>query len=847
MHFPKICAIFTHITVAQTLGPMKISFPSTFIILFLYLFSIPVSAQQDPYSQYLDHPWVDSLLSTLSREEKIAQSLWLRVGPDDGLYENMESILAFRDYGLGGLIFTSSPDKQMKELADYCQSLTSIPLIIAQEGRWEGQFPGIGSLAAIASDSLRYLAGSKLAEGIRRRGVELIIAEGMDDALAAGLSDNHIQILDPKWIQSARSSELGKFFDAQNQTDTINDRARQILAFKYGIGQELVTAGKGSQETIPTDGPEQSAFIRDLHALSLTVLNNKDQVIPVMELEMTRIACLSVNQEHKTAFQNMAGQYTRCENYFWFPGSNNKEDLTQELATYDLVIAGIYPGQSQEEMEDFLSSLMEETKLIVVWFGDPASLDRCSGIASNGTGKEAEGLILAYDQKPITQGLSAQLIFGGIGGRGRLAVAIGEQYPAGHGITTPGGLRLQYGFPENAGLNSRFLHHSIDSIVAHGLEAGAYPGCQVIIARKGCVVFQKAYGYHTYEKRIEVRNHDLYDLASVTKISGPLSGLMLLEGMGKFSYQDLLGDYSPAMKGSDKASLALKDVLAHRAGLYPWIPYHENTLKKNGQYKKRFIRPDAGKKYTLQVADRLYLSNTYREKIFREIRKSELGEQKYLYSGLAFFLFPTIIEELSGMPYETFLSENIYHRLGAWELLYHPRSAFPGSRIVPTEYDSLFRKQLVHGYVHDEGAALMGSYAGNAGLFASATDLLKLIEMYRRMGSYGGEQIIPADVLKEYSSYQFPELEIRRGLGFDKPLLNENDGTPQDYPCPGAPPTSFGHSGFTGTFVWADPENEISYVFLSNRVHTTRTNQLLYEMNIRTNILQSVYDSIIDP
>ncbi len=288
-------------------------------------------------------------------------------------------------------------------------------------------------------------------------------------------------------------------------------------------------------------------------------------------------------------------------------------------------------------------------------------------------------------------------------------------------------------------------------------------------------------------------------------------------------------------------------VLTHRAGLYPWIPYHENTLKLNGKYKKRFIRQDAGGKYTLQVADRVYLSNTYKEKIFKQIRKSELGEKKYRYSGLGFFLFPTIIEELSGLPYETFLTEQIYHRLGAWELLFHPRNSYSASRIIPTEYDSLFRKQLVHGYVHDEGAALMGAYAGNAGLFASANDLLKLIEMYRRMGFYGGEQIIPSEVLREYSSYQFPELELRRGLGFDKPLLNEKDGTPEDYPCPGASRSSFGHSGFTGTFVWADPEHEISYVFLSNRVHLTRDNQLLYEMNIRTSILQSIYDSIIDP
>jgi CubicO group peptidase (beta-lactamase class C family) len=827
------------------------------IFTILPLVSGQTTAKQLAYMNYMDHPWVDSVLSSLSMEEKIAQTLWVVTGPDDRLQEIIESVRAIRDHGLGGLIFTASPNEQMQELADYCRSFSNIPLAIALEGRWEGQYPDIGSLAAIASDSLRYLAGAQMAAGIRKKGVQLIMTKGMDDAVAAGLTDKHIQVIGPesapgftdciRRMEATRISELGKYLETLVQDDSIDHRARQVLAFKYWIRQQAAESGSSIHEMTTPGAQDPSSFIRDLYAHSLTVMNNRDQVIPVKELENTRIACLAVNQQRLTDFQKMAGMYTRTDNYFWTPGSENTDTLAKQLATYDLVLAAVYPGQFSETGEALLSSIMQQTQLVVVWFGGPASLAKFTGIAAKGTTPGPEGLILTYEQNPMTESLAVQLIFGGIAGRGRLPVAVGEHYPAGYGITTPGGLRLQYGFPENAGLCSARLIHAIDSIVKRGLDARAYPGCQVIVARKGTVVFQKAYGYHTYEKRIEVRKRDLYDLASVTKISGPLSGLMLLEGMGKFSYLDPLGDYCPAMKGSDKASLALKDVLTHQAGLYPWIPYHENTLKKNGQYKKRFIRPDAGGKYTLQVADRLYLSNTYKEKIFREIRKSKLGEQKYLYSGLSFFLFPTIIEELSGMPYETFLSENIYHRLGAWELLYHPRSSFPGSRIVPTEYDSLFRKQLLHGYVHDEGAALMGAFAGNAGLFASANDLLKLIEMYRRMGKYGGEQIIQEEVLREYSSYQFPELENRRGLGFDKPLLGEADGSAEDYPCPGASPSSFGHSGFTGTFVWADPENEISYVFLTNRVHTTRTNQLLYEMNIRTSILQSVYDSIIDP
>ena len=247
------------------------------------------------------------------------------------------------------------------------------------------------------------------------------------------------------------------------------------------------------------------------------------------------------------------------------------------------------------------------------------------------------------------------------------------------------------------------------------------------------------------------------------------------------------------------------------------------------------------------MAQHLYLKGNYRKKIYRIIKKSELGEKTYLYSGLSFFLFPEMIERLSGERYEDFLSGKVYHRLGAWDLVFNPWRFYPISRIVPTEYDSLFRKQQVHGYVHDEGAAMMGDYSGNAGLFATANDLLKLFEMYRRMGSYGGDQIIPEEVLQRYSSCQFPEDGNRVGLGFDKPLLDERDGAADDYPCPGASPSSFGHTGFTGTFAWADPEQKITYVFLSNRVYPTRENTLLHDMNIRTDILQSIYDSIIEP
>jgi CubicO group peptidase (beta-lactamase class C family) len=553
---------------------------------------------------------------------------------------------------------------------------------------------------------------------------------------------------------------------------------------------------------------------------------------------------MAINQPSNTAFQEMVSNYTRTDNFSWNPGENNEDALLDTLRSYDVVLAGIYntdqlPG-NERGMDEFLLKLSAQTHLVTVFFGDPKNVDNFEGI------KSSEGLILAYQQNTFTQELAAQLMFGGIGGQGRLPVRINEDYPAGYGINTAGNIRLQHAYPENAGVSSKKLNQKIDSIVLAGLEAGAYPGCEVIAARRGMVIFHKTYGYHTFDSRIAVQKQDLYDLASVTKVSGPLSGLMLLESMGKFSHTDRLGDYAPSMKGSDKADLGLRDILAHQAGLYPYLLYWKNTVKKNGNYKRRFIRTIPSEKFSVQVADRIYLKNNYRKKIYREIKKSDLGEKEYNYSGLSFLLFPEIIEDLSGVPYEDFLTKNIYQSLGAWDLGFNPKRFYPLSRITPSEIDTMFRRQLVHGYVHDEAAAMLGGFSGNAGLFSTANDLLKLFEMYRRMGNYGGEQLIAKDVLRQYSSCQFPDNKNRRGLGFDKPSLGERDGTKSDYPCPGASASSFGHSGFTGTFAWADPEHEITYVFLCNRVYPTRENNLIAKMNIRTAILQSIYDSIIE-
>jgi beta-N-acetylhexosaminidase len=523
--------------------------------------------------------------------------------------------------------------------------------------------------------------------------------------------------------------------------------------------------------------------------------------------------------------------------------------LLKKLTAYDLVIAGIFnTGQYQDinsgfgpGLNDFLKKLTEGQKTIVAYFGKPDETGKID-ILDN-----ADGLVLAYEENNYTEDLAAQLIFGGIGAPGTLPVTVNNKWLPGFGIATPGNLRVQFGFPENAGLSSESLYRKIDSIANIGLKAKAYPGCEIMVARKGIVVFHKTYGYQTYDERIPVRKDDLFDLASVTKVSSTLAGLMLLNSEGKFSVEKKLGDYLPDFRKTNKGDLLMKDLLTHQAGLKDWIPFWKETVRADSSFKRGIFSHEYSEKYPLKVANDLFINKNYRKKIFREIKKSPLGEKKYVYSDLTFIISTGIIDNLTGEKWYDFVTRDIYHKLGAYDICFNPYLKYPLQRIVPTEYDSLFRRQLLHGTVHDEGAAMLGGISGHAGLFATANDLMKLMELYRRMGEYGGEQIIDRDILEEYTRVQFPENNNRRGLGFDKPYLNNNELGPADaYPAKSATPQSFGHSGYTGTFVWIDPIYEITYIFFSNRVYPTRNNNLLSDLRIRSYILQAIYDSITE-
>ncbi len=399
--------------------------------------------------------------------------------------------------------------------------------------------------------------------------------------------------------------------------------------------------------------------------------------------------------------------------------------------------------------------------------------------------------------------------------------------------------------PAEFGMDSTFLNQKADSIITFGINEKAFPGAQLLVAKEGSVIFHKAYGYHTYDSIRPVHLDDLYDLASVTKIAGPLPAIMKLVESGRLNLDAPFSDYwKPWKNRKDKKELTLREILAHQAGLVPYIVFL-NEVMRNGRLKKRFVRVGQDKRFLRKAYDSLYVKSRFNRKMYRVINRSDVSPEKtYRYSGLAFLLFPEIITQLTGTDYETYLQQTFYEPLGCNTLLFNPMERGFFGRLVPTELDTLFRKELTMGWVHDENAALLGGVSGNAGLFGSASDLWKLMQMYQNYGSFNGKRYLSETVVKEFTRIQYPENENRRGLGFDKPL-QDNSGLPltEAYPAPGAGNASFGHSGFTGTFVWADPENQLVFIFLSNRVYPSRENRDLYTLNLRTALHQVFYSN----
>ncbi|MDA1122541.1 MAG: serine hydrolase [Bacteroidetes bacterium] len=626
----------------------------------------------------------------------------------------------------------------------------------------------------------------------------------------------------------------------------VNEKCRKILEAKYFTG---LSAFKPIEtESLIEDLNEASARLlnRQLIERTISVLENKENVLPIGDLADLKIMSISIGNTEKTPFQEMLSKYTFIQHYNLDAKADDAaiNEVEQQMKSYDLVIVGLHETRGRpfnsriysDGIYDLVSRVAASGKGIITSFRSPYTLMRITGI------EKAHGLITTHQDSPLHEELAAQLIFGAIGAKGKLPVSIGDVYQLGDGLETTGGIRLKYTIPLETGINSRNLENRIDDIVIKGLNEKAFPGCQVLVAINQKVIFHKAYGHHTFEGDRSVKKDDIYDLASVTKTTAALAGLMKLHGEDKFNIDDQFGEYWN-FGWNKKNKLSMREVLAHQSGLQSWIAYHTTTKRSNGTFKPKTLSHSSSEIFNVKLTDYLYLHKDYKEKIYKMIRKSPVDpDQGYVYSGLAFYLFPRVIQNISGIEFEDYLNRNFYKSLGANTLVFNPSRFYPLDRIIPTENDTYFRELQIHGVVHDEGAAMMSGVSGNAGLFGNADDLAKMWQMYLNMGSYGGKRYISEQTLREFSTCQYCEEGNRRGLGFDKPLVEYSYRASSV--ARQSSPSSFGHSGFTGTFVWVDPEYDLLYIFLSNRVYPTRENSKIYELNIRPDIHEVIYEEM---
>lgn len=647
----------------------------------------------------------------------------------------------------------------------------------------------------------------------------------------------------PKAIQEIRKA-INQGLISQAEIDR---RCRKILAVKYWVGLNKFEPTSLVNITEDLNTPQANYLNIKLARASITVLKNENNILPVKKLQRNRIASVSIGAEENTEFQKSLSHYTRVS-HFNLKNEASVEEveaIKNELVNFDLVIAGIHDDSKfprntlkmSAEVQSFLKELISEKHTIISLFKNPYVMDKLENI------ENAAGLIVTYQDTQNYQELAAQLIFGGGGASGKLPVSVGAKFKAGDGLDIEGGLRLSYAIPEDAGMDSGILHKRIDSLMQEAMNAKAIPGGQVLVARNQKVVFHKAYGTQVYHDTIKVKKEDLYDLASVTKISASMAALMKLYDEDKFHPNQNLATHLPSFRGSNKADIPYRDILTHQARFQPWIPFWKNTKRKNGTYKWATIKKDSSARFPIKLTNTMYLHRNYPDKIIKEIRKSPLREEKkYVYSDFFFILAPRVVESRIETDFSTYLQENFYEPLGATSLTFNPLTKFPKSQIVPTENDYNFRHETIHGTVHDEGAIMMGGVSGHAGLFGNAFDLAKLLQMYLNKGEYAGVRYINKETIEEFTRRQFPDSENHRALGFDKPYYNEKGesrNTAQD-----ASASSFGHTGFTGIMVWMDPEYDLLYIFLSNRVSPTRDNSRLYSLNTRTQIHQVLYDAI---
>jgi beta-N-acetylhexosaminidase len=637
---------------------------------------------------------------------------------------------------------------------------------------------------------------------------------------------------------------IKKFNDAINEGKLTEERlsysVKKILAYKYKANlhnyQPIAVENLYSDLNAITF----EALNYQLYENAVTVIKNETKSVPIAQLDKEKIAYVKIGNDTSDVFLTQLKNYANVTEIT----SKNLDTVLSELEGYTKVIIGYHKADGAWKNHNlsfrellWINQIAKQNDVILTFFTKPYSLLTIKNFES------IETIILGYQNNAIAQTVVPQVIFGAIGSKGKLPVSIDEHFKVNEGIETIAIQRLGFDIPENMGMDSKILN-KIDSIAKVAIDKKMTPGLQVVVARKGKVVYQKSFGNHTYEESAaKVQNTDLYDIASLTKIIATLPNVMQEFDKHNLSLDTKLKKMLPVFEGSNKENATVLDMLTHQARFQPWIPFYKATLDSLKKPSDKYYKTTSTSDFHIKVAENLYLRNDYNDTILKTIANSELLPKKqYKYSDFSFILFKEYLEQKNGKTLEYLAENNFYKHIGATSLTYNPLQKFDKSLIIPTENDNYFRFQTVHGYVHDMAAAMQGGISGHAGLFSNALDIAKVMQMYLQKGNYGGKQFISEETLQKFNTCYFCKDGNRRGVGFDKPQLGAEGPT-----CGCVSLTSFGHTGFTGTMTWADPEKEIVYVFLSNRTFpdSNASNKLSKE-NIRETIQKVIYEAIID-
>ena len=692
------------------------------------------------------------------------------------------------------------------------------------------------TVQTLLQDSLQF-KGLVITDALNMKGASGISPKyGID--VSAFLAGNDILLI-PNDV-SVAIKKMKRAFKAKKITEQrLAHSVKKILKAKYlvGLNNNKEISSEFLSDNLNTN--KDDYLIAKAMQAAITVVQNKNNVLPLEKT--TTYGYLKLGDDTGLDFRNSLSKEIKLHRV---NESLSNSEIISNLKDYEKIIIGFHRSNdnpwkassfSKKEIQ-LISELVKSHTIILDVFVKPYALSKINTLEG------IDGLVVSYQNNIPAQIASADILLGDRKATGKLPVSISSSFPVGMGIELNGPTKIGKGTPESVGIDSNLLNR-IDDLALIAIDSLMTPGMQILVARHGKIVFNKSYGFHTYEKKKPVTNTDLYDLASLTKVLATLPLVMKEVDQGKLTLETRLGDLNEEWKQSNKADISIQDMLSHYARLTPWIPFYKETLKKGSpKLNKKFYRKRKSKRFSIPVADHFYGKRDLPELISNQILESELRDSlMYKYSDLPYFFMKDLFENRYNESLEILARDSFYLPLGLNRTTFNPNKNTPNQTIIPSEIDSYYRNQELKGEVHDMAAAMLGGVGGHAGLFSNASEVAVLMQLFLNKGTYAGKRYFSAETFDQFNQCLYCDQGNRRGVGFDKPQLEGSGST-----CGCLPKSSFGHSGFTGTYAWADPENELIYIFLSNRTYPTMDNNLLLKHDIRTRIQQYIYDSIIN-